>query len=412
MSTRVPFRGVLLDQPSIDAFLTAEKLTGWELPIMQGSWSSGTAASAGTHDGGGAIDVGLRDPSGNLRSGWEQMWTVRNLRRAGFRAWRRTPGQGFAYHVHGILAGDPLVSSAAAKQLVQWDDHQNGLADHGADNDTIDVAAGRPAVLPRGAAVPRTMYDAVTPSNIPPGAMMVAGYVDGDYANMGAMAARFPHAIRVGIAARASTNAGTVLDVEKGDATPAQAPGWVQMRRAAGVDPTVYCNSSTWPAVKAAFAAAGVRPPHYWIAKYDGNPAIPAGAVAKQYSNPGPFDLSAVADVWPGIDKGVDMAVTDQEKADIAALAARAVNGSAITEGVPRSNTTRSRDAVESRTEATTGRIEDKVDSALASMASALAGLADLEAKVSSLVTTGLTPDQVAAIAKAVNDDAAARMEQ
>jgi hypothetical protein len=307
VSTRIPFRGYLLDQASIDAFLVAEKLTGWTLPVMQGSWSTGVAASAGTHAGGGAIDVGLRDAAGNLRSAWEQTWTVRNLRRAGFRAWRRTPAQGFPYHAHGILGGDPLVSPDAAAQLVQWDRGLNGLADHGSDDDPIDVAAGRPAVLPRGAAVPRTMYDAVTVANIPAGALMVAGYVDGHYANLAAMRARFPHALIVPIAVRASTNDGLVLDIETGDATPAEGPGWVTMRRAAGEDPSVYCNTSTWPAVKAAFASAGVTPPHYWVAQYDGNPAIPAGAVAKQYSNPGPFDISAVADHWPGIDKGADM---------------------------------------------------------------------------------------------------------
>jgi hypothetical protein len=76
------------------------------------------------------------------------------------------------------------------------------------------------------------------------------------------------------------------------------------MRRAAGADPTIYCNASTWPAVRAAFAAANVAEPHYWIAKYDGDPTIPAGAVAKQYRGdvaPG-YDVSSVVDYWPGVD--------------------------------------------------------------------------------------------------------------
>lgn len=146
------------------------------------------------------------------------------------------------------------------------------------------------------------MYDAITPGNVPAGATLVAGYGDGYYQDVAAFKARFPGATVVEIAVFASDDLGTVLDVETGDATPAQAPGWVQMRRHAGIDPTVYCNSNTWPSVRSAFAAAGVPEPHYWIAAYDGDPTIPAGAVAKQYSDPGPYDLSSVADYWPGVD--------------------------------------------------------------------------------------------------------------
>jgi len=155
----------------------------------------------------------------------------------------------------------------------------------------------------------RTMYDAVTADNIlaaNPRPQMVAGYVDkiklepwsgGDWA-------LFPDAVKVQIVKKATTNAGHVLDVEPGDATPSEAPGWVKMRRAAGADPTVYCNASTWPTVRAAFQAAGVAEPHWWIAHYDGDPTIPAGAVAKQYRGdvaPG-YDVSSVVDYWPGVD--------------------------------------------------------------------------------------------------------------
>lgn len=155
----------------------------------------------------------------------------------------------------------------------------------------------------------RTMYDAVTADNIlaaDPNPQMVAGYVDkivlqpwsgGDWA-------LFPNAVKVQIVKKATSNFGHVLDVEPGDATPAQAPGWVQMRRASGADPSVYCSLSDWSIVRASFAAAKVAEPHYWIAHYDGDPTIPAGAVAKQYRGnvaPG-YDVSSVADYWPGVD--------------------------------------------------------------------------------------------------------------
>jgi hypothetical protein len=147
------------------------------------------------------------------------------------------------------------------------------------------------------------MYDSVDASQIPVDAVMVAGYIDGRYAWSAADWARFPHAVHVEIAVRSATNAGHVLDVETGDATPAEAPGWVLMRRKAGCDPSVYCSTSRWPEVVAAFAAAHVPNPHYWVAAYPGMGAvIPSGAVAHQYADPGHFDLSVVADYWPGVD--------------------------------------------------------------------------------------------------------------
>jgi hypothetical protein len=149
----------------------------------------------------------------------------------------------------------------------------------------------------------RTLYDAITPTNIPLYAQMVAGYVDGRYRWRAGDWARFPNAVQVRIAVFSSTTDGHVLDVEPGCSTPASAPGWVSSRRAAGVDPSVYCSLATWPAVRAAFAAARVPEPHYWIAAYPGNGAqLYAGSVAHQYANPGPVDISVVADYWPGVD--------------------------------------------------------------------------------------------------------------
>jgi hypothetical protein len=163
----------------------------------------------------------------------------------------------------------------------------------------------------------RTMYDAVTAANIPADAGMVAGYIDKIKLEPWSAAdwERFPRATKVTIVKKAGTNAGHVLDVEPGDATPAEAPGWVRMRRAAGADPTIYCNLSTWPSVRAAFSDAGVAQPHYWIARYDGDPAIPDGAVAKQYlGNVAPgYDVSSVLDYWPGVDDDNGSASTGVE---------------------------------------------------------------------------------------------------
>lgn len=150
----------------------------------------------------------------------------------------------------------------------------------------------------------RTMYDGVDATRLPTSAQLVAGYVDGLYRWSADNWARFPHSVKVRVAVFSQTNDGQVLDVEPGNATPAQSVDWVLMRRRAGVDPTVYMNTSTWPTVRSAFRARGVAEPHYWVAQYDNVASIPGGAVAKQYYNNNDlgYDLSVVADHWPGVD--------------------------------------------------------------------------------------------------------------
>ncbi|HEV2635537.1 MAG TPA: hypothetical protein VGX23_10360 [Actinocrinis sp.] len=150
----------------------------------------------------------------------------------------------------------------------------------------------------------RTMFDGITPAEVPAGAQLYAAYLDGNWADYPAMVARYPNAVHVSIAVSASYDGGQVIDVENGDATPAESVTWVQARRRAGADPTVYCSMSTWPSVKSAFSSRGVAQPHYWIADYSlgDNPAIPAGAIALQYADRGGYDVSVVADYWPGVD--------------------------------------------------------------------------------------------------------------
>lgn len=148
----------------------------------------------------------------------------------------------------------------------------------------------------------RIMYDSVTVENIPATAQMVAGYVDGHYANIHLLRAHFPHAVVVGIATSSHTDDGQVLDVEKGDATPNGAVAWVQMRRRAGAIPTVYTSLSEWGSVKEAFSKSGISQPFYWIANWDGVVSIPSGAIAKQFENTPRYDISVVTTYWPGVD--------------------------------------------------------------------------------------------------------------
>ncbi len=151
------------------------------------------------------------------------------------------------------------------------------------------------------------MYDSTNIADDPAGADMVAYYIDGAYAvSPASVRAKFPKAVLVAISA-IGTDAGIVGDVEPGCLTPAMAIEWVKLRREANADPSIYVNETYgWTPLQAAFKAANVPEPHWWVADYDGIAVIPAGAVAKQYENPtlthGHFDLSVAADYWPGVD--------------------------------------------------------------------------------------------------------------
>jgi hypothetical protein len=149
----------------------------------------------------------------------------------------------------------------------------------------------------------RTMYDGVNPATLPPNGDIYAGYVDGKFANLPEMKAAFPGKLYVGIAVSASTNNGRILDVENGDATPAQVPQWLAMRRAAGVVPCVYTSLAQWTACKVAVSNAGMLPPLWWIADWKGtSPHTIPGAVAVQWESTPGYDQSVVADYWPGLD--------------------------------------------------------------------------------------------------------------
>lgn len=169
----------------------------------------------------------------------------------------------------------------------------------------------------------RQMKDSTNPGAIPTGTPLVAGYIaPSSFAWDAAGWSRFPGSVLVRITPSA-TRFGPgihVLDVEPGDATPAQVPGWVLASRGAQQEPTVYCNVATWPAVISACHNAGVAVPHFWVAAWDGVQNLPSitvdgvtyTAIAKQYADPahgsgGDWDSSIVADIWPGVDQGADM---------------------------------------------------------------------------------------------------------
>lgn len=127
---RVQFRGVTLDERTVRMIEAAESL-GWpggKMTLFQGSFSNSVAASAGTHSGGGAMDVSIDGMTQR-----EQDKAVSILRKVGFAAWERHPWEGFVPHIHAIAIGDRLMSAAAAQQVEAFKHGKDGLADNGPD---------------------------------------------------------------------------------------------------------------------------------------------------------------------------------------------------------------------------------------------------------------------------------------
>jgi len=87
--------------------------------ITQGSYNpGGVAASFGTHDGGGAVDISVIRRGVILRH--ELPDVIRALRIAGFAAWVRETSElynGSPIHIHAIAIGDVDLSPIARDQL-------------------------------------------------------------------------------------------------------------------------------------------------------------------------------------------------------------------------------------------------------------------------------------------------------
>lgn len=110
------------------------------LTPVKGSYSPGGAASAHTHDAGGAVDLSI--------AGWTaaQVWQLlKEARARGLVLWHRTAAQSFTPHAHGIVAGcphlsglaDPVVGTAAW-QIKEYRAGRNGLASRGPDDGPRD----------------------------------------------------------------------------------------------------------------------------------------------------------------------------------------------------------------------------------------------------------------------------------
>jgi hypothetical protein len=122
---RVVFRGRTVNTRTKAMLERAEKRLGYELTIVQGSYNQGVSASAGTHDGGGVVDL----------APYDYKRKVLVLRQVGFAAWHRPALAGvWPEHIHAVAIGDKELAWLAAQQVTQYKLRQNGLANHGPDN--------------------------------------------------------------------------------------------------------------------------------------------------------------------------------------------------------------------------------------------------------------------------------------
>ena len=98
----------------------ARERPGAHLHIIQPCYNDGVAASAGTHDLDGVIDVEIVGLTG--------LETQTFMRRKGWADWFRTPAQGFPAHNHAVSLGCPgPVGIFVPGQLEDYRAHAFGL---------------------------------------------------------------------------------------------------------------------------------------------------------------------------------------------------------------------------------------------------------------------------------------------
>lgn len=122
------------------ALSAASKEAGTDFHMMQGSHNAGgVAASGGTHDGGGVVDIAPANGD------WEGAVTA--MRKMGFAAWvRNVPGHGYAgsgAHIHAVLIGNERLSSQAAVQVQSYLNNDDGLVGSRADDSTRAYVGNR-----------------------------------------------------------------------------------------------------------------------------------------------------------------------------------------------------------------------------------------------------------------------------
>lgn len=120
------------------------------------------------------------------------------------------------------------------------------------------------------------MYDTVTIATVPPHPQAVAGYTSGYWPTYEGLVRAFPLAHHLSINVTAQYNA-DCLDIENGDAVPAQAPEWTRRQHARGIErPALYGSVSSMGAILGALTSNGIKRSEVrlWSAHYTYTPHI------------------------------------------------------------------------------------------------------------------------------------------
>ena len=128
-----------VDALTVAALEEAERHAGHEFVVTQGSYQNGAGdpKSAGTHDGGGVVDLAWCGHDA----------CIGHLRRAGFAAWLRVPPS-FTFHIHAVVVGHPALALSAAAQVEELRKGGDGLVGSAPDNGP-DVPVRAPRWPPR-----------------------------------------------------------------------------------------------------------------------------------------------------------------------------------------------------------------------------------------------------------------------
>jgi len=125
---KVYFDGHVFDKRTGDMLKEVQRRFGKRLTVYQGSYSRGQY-SAGTHSGGGAVDLGIP------YSAKDDLRLLKIMREVGFAAWIRDRRDGFGDHIHGIAIGAPSLGRVALGQVRDYlaTPQRNGLRGHARD---------------------------------------------------------------------------------------------------------------------------------------------------------------------------------------------------------------------------------------------------------------------------------------
>lgn len=125
--SRVDWGEFTVDARTRSMLQEAQAILNRSIVLDQGSYNpGGDPTSAGTHDGGGVVDISVAGMSTTTRTK-----VVRVLRQVGFAAWLRNPNQGdWPWHIHAAAISDTDLSSSAQHQVGDYYLGLNGLANH------------------------------------------------------------------------------------------------------------------------------------------------------------------------------------------------------------------------------------------------------------------------------------------